>query len=230
MTKIRLTGMIFAVLVASAILIAQTAELPHAFPREGAKQVLDNERVTVWDVVWEKNKPTGMRRHRYDLVGVELSDATAKVTSPQGATNASPKPGQVFFLQKGVTRSEEGTSDTPRHAILIDLKDVKIPPLPNKAGYADAFPREGAKKLLENDRVVVWDFSWTPGKPTAMHFHDKDVVAVYLGNGDLSSTTPDGKSVVNSRSFGQATFNPRDRTHYETLVKGTLRVIAVELK
>jgi hypothetical protein len=110
------------------------------------------------------------------------------------------------------------------------LKDVRVPPLKNNSGFADAFPRQDGKKLLENDRIVVWDYSWTPGKPTVMHFHDKDVVVVYLGNGDLSSTTPDGKTVVNSYTFGQAKFNPRDRTHSELLVKGSQRVIAVELK
>jgi hypothetical protein len=63
-----------------------------------------------------------------------------------------------------------------------------------------------------------------------MHFHDKDVVVVYLGTGDLSSTTPDGMTTVNSYVFGQAKFNPRDRTHSEMLVNGAQRVIAVELK
>ena len=81
-----------------------------------------------------------------------------------------------------------------------------------------------------DSRVRVWDFSWTSGKPTATHFHDKDVVVVYLDNGDLSSTTLDGNTVVNSYVFGQAKFNPRDRTHSELLVKGSQRVIAIELK
>ena len=124
----------------------------------------------------------------------------------------------------------EGTSDVPRHSILVDLKNITVPPLANKSGFADAFPREGAKKLLENDRVVIWDYSWIAGKPTAMHFHDKDVVVVYLGTGDLSSTTPEGMTTVNSYSFGQVKFNPRDRAHSELLVKGAQRVIAVELK
>jgi hypothetical protein len=33
-----------------------------------------------------------------------------------------------------------------------------------------------------------------------------------------------------ARRFGQAKFNPRDPTHSELLVKGSQRVIAIELK
>ena len=83
---------------------------------------------------------------------------------------------------------------------------------------------------MDNARVTIWDFSWTPGESTVTHFHSRDVVVVYLGNGDLSSTTPDGKVTLNSYTFGQVKFNPRDRTHRELLVKGSQRVIAVELK
>lgn len=51
----------------------QNPELPHAFPREGAKQIFDNERVTIWDVTWIKGQPSTMHRHRFDLVGVYWS-------------------------------------------------------------------------------------------------------------------------------------------------------------
>jgi len=222
---------IFAFVVA-LLPVLQTPQPSPAFPRDGAKQLIDNERVTVWDVVWEKGKPTGLHQHKYDVIGIDLADATVRVTSGRGGavSTRNPRVGQLFWAAKGSADSQEAITDTPAHAIAVELKDVRVLPLKNTSGFADAFPREGGKKLLENDRVVVWDYSWTPGKPTAMHFHDKDVVVVYLGNGDLSSTTPDGKTVVNSYTFGQAKFNPRDRTHSELLVKGSQRVIAVELK
>jgi hypothetical protein len=213
-----------------ALLPKPLQDLPNAFPRAGAKQLIDNERVTVWDVTVEKGKATPLHRHPLDFVAVDLADASVWVASQNGGGVSSVKKGQVSFSQKGSADGEEGVSDAPRHSIIVELKDVSVTPLQNKSGYPDAFPREGSKKVFDNPRVVVWDFSWIPGEATAMHFHDKDVVVVYLDNGDLSSTTLDGKTTVNSYVFGQAKFNARDRTHSELLSKGSQRVIAIELK
>jgi hypothetical protein len=63
-----------------------------------------------------------------------------------------------------------------------------------------------------------------------MHFHDKDVVVVFMDDGELESTTPDGKSSVTKVSFGLARFNSGNRTHSEKLVSGAARAIIVELK
>lgn len=217
--------------VLSAFFVAPLQDVPNAFPREDAKQLIDNERVTVWDVTTGKGQPAAMHRHPYDMVLVDLADATVRVTSENGRqSNNTVKTGHVGFTRKGSADQQEGVSDQARHFIVVELKDSKVSPLANQSGYPDAFPREGSKKVLDNSRVQVWDFSWTPGKPTPTHFHDKDVVVVYLDNGDLSSTTPDGNTAVNSYVFGQVKFNPRDRIHSELLVKGSQRVIAIELK
>lgn len=210
----------------------QEKALPHAFPRDGAKQLFDNERVTIWDVTWIKGKPSPMHRHKYDLVGVYLVGSPIKVTMPDGTSRVSTvDKGFVLFQPKGVTHIEEGAvEENPRHAILIDLKDFQAPPIPNHSGLPAAFPREGAVKRLENDRVVIWDYRWTPGKPTPMHFHDKDVVVVFMDDGELESTTPDGNKSVTPVHFGMARFTPGNRSHSEKLVSGAARAIVVELK
>jgi hypothetical protein len=128
------------------------------------------------------------------------------------------------------TPNEIWISVTPAKAVVITLKDKAVAPIKNTSGYPNAFPRPGNIKVYEDARVIVWDYTWTLGKPTPMHFHDKDVVVIYLDNGTLKSTTPDGKSVTNKRSPGDTFFNPRDRTHTETLIDGKLRAIITELK
>jgi quercetin dioxygenase-like cupin family protein len=209
----------------------QNPELPHAFPREGAKQIFDNERVTIWDVTWYQGKPSAMHRHKYDLVGVYLVGSPIKVTMPDGTSRESKvEEGFVLFQPKGVTHVEEGlVAENPRHAILIDLKDHASAPIPNTSGLPAAFPREGAVKRLENDRVVIWEYLWTE-TPSPMHFHDKDLVAVVLEAGELESTTPDGKSRVTRVREGEASFTPGNRTHSEKLFSGAARAILVELK
>ena len=222
-----MTKMILTLLL---MLAKPVQDLPHAFPREGAKQLIDNNRVTVWETTWANGKMTAMHRHKYDMVDIELADSTARVGTPDG--NSQPvtfKLGEVNFVDKGLTHFEQSTN-SKRHAIQIDLKDVSVPPVPNPTKYPLAFPRPGVKKALENKRVIVWDYTWTPGQPTPMHFHDKDVVVVYLAEGELKSTTVEGKADVNKISFGLTRFNAPNRTHTEELVKGAARAIIVELK
>jgi hypothetical protein len=63
-----------------------------------------------------------------------------------------------------------------------------------------------------------------------MHFHDKDIVALFLDGGDLKSTTVDGRSVVNRHGPGDVTFTPRNRTHTEISVRGNPHAIFTELR
>jgi len=132
--------------------------------------------------------------------------------------------GRVGFLPKGSTHKAGGKG------ILVGLKDYKATLVVGKPEYPPAFPRPHSKKLVENARVIVWDYSWTPGVATPMHFHDKDVVVFYLGDGDLQSTTPAGEKTVNSYKPYMTRFNLRDRTHTETLIRGKQHAIIIELK
>lgn len=164
------------------------------------KPAIDNDRVTVREVP------------DYSVMAQPL-DAVV-VTDSSYAT----------FVPKGARAKISGRS------LVIDLKDHPVPPIENKSGYPLGFPRPGSKKLLENARVIVWDYTWKPGVATPMHFHDKDVVVWFLEDGDLSSTTPDGKTTVNHYTADTVRFNAGNRTHTETLVKGKERAIITELK
>jgi hypothetical protein len=128
------------------------------------------------------------------------------------------------------TANEIWISETPAKALVITLKDKKVAPIENKSGYPNAFPRPNNVKLYEDARVIVWDYTWTLGKPTPMHFHDKDVVVYYFEDGDLQSTTPSGEKTVNPYKPGMIRFNLRDRSHTETLIRGKQHGIMTELK
>lgn len=54
---------------------------------------------------------------------------------------------------------------------------VQAQPLP------PPFPRDGATKLIENDRVIVWDAAWLR-QAYPMHRHVYDYAGVYYTSGD----------------------------------------------
>ena len=170
-------------------------------PAGSLKPILDNERARVWDV--KDAVPT--TKTSEDTVVVELA-------------------GKAHFVPKGGTLAITG------HSIVIDIKDHAPNALKNTTGFPLAFPRPGSNKILENSRVIVWDYTWKTGVPTPMHFHNKDVVVTYLENGDLKSTTPDAQITVNKYKFGDVRFNLRDRVHTETLVDGKQHAIITEFK
>lgn len=159
------------------------------------------------------------------------NDRVSVTDTSEYSTTAQPTDAVVVFLSGSAVYVPKGAkSKLSGRLFVIDLKDHPVPPIENKSGYPAAFPRPGTKKIFENDRVIVWDSTWTPGVATPMHYHDKDVVVVFLEDGDLKSTTPDGKEVVNKYTTGTVRFNQRDRTHTETLMNGKQRAIITELK
>jgi len=220
-----------AILSVLLLLSGAIPQRPSAFPRPGAGQLIDNERVAVWNVTWPKSQPTPQFQSKLDMVTVDLEDASLKVTNAKGKSkSATFKVGQVSYLPKGASQTEEGTSEASRHAIVVELKDVVVAPLDYNSAFPDAFPRDGARMLLNNKRITIWDYTWTKGVKTPMHYHSKDVVVVYLETGEVRSTALDAKVTVNKLERGVTRFNARNRTHTEELISGASRAIIIELK
>jgi quercetin dioxygenase-like cupin family protein len=140
---------------------------------------------------------------------------------------AGPKARTAEFIPRG---SRGGNGTNASRSLIIELKDAPATHYENKTGYPAAFPRPHVEKLLENNRVVVWSYRWTPGEPTPMHFHDKDVVVVYLEPTALVSTTPDGSKTLNEYKVFDIRFNKGDRTHTESLAHGEGSAMMMELK
>lgn len=228
----RAMGVLVAFACAQGVLLPGQGQLPHAFPREGATQVFDNQWGTAWDATWTPNKPTLMHQHAYDYVGVELVDSTFNLTSPGGQPRtASLKKGSSYFLPKGTTHIEEGlSSNPPRHAVLIDLKDQPSPTLPNTTQYPTAFPRDAARKVVENPRVVMWDVAWVPNQPAALYFHDKNAFIIFVDAGELALTAPNDQPQALSVHAGQILFWTGGGVRAERAINGAVRAVVVELK
>jgi hypothetical protein len=155
---------------------------------------------------------------------VAVTDGQDAGTRTHDAVVVDLKTASARFVKTGTPLAANERS------IVVELLAPPTGPMANTTGLPDAFDRPGIEKLLDNERVTVWRYTWVPNKKTPRHFHANDVVVVHLADGVLASTTPDGKTVMNPNSFGLTKFNPRGRAHYEELVKGKATAVIVELK
>jgi len=212
-------------LVCAALAVLATPVLSLPASAEAPAPVIDNERVTVRDINLEQGKPGPAIEHTGDYVILYVQGGRIRNASGKTTTQAS---GSAFFGHGGST-SDTATGG-PAHEVVVELKDSPSKAVPNTTGLPPAFPRPGSKKVFENAKIRVWNYAWQPGKPTPMHFHNTEVVVIYLGDGDLSSTTPEGKKTVAHHSPGEIVYNAPNRAHSEEVVKGEQSAIMLELK
>jgi hypothetical protein len=111
--------------------------------------------------------------------------------------------------------------DLHRLAPIGDEPSTDLPP---------AFPREGAKQLLDNERVRVWDCAFTPHRVGPLHRHVRDAVAIWVEGGQLRATPRDGTPTVNTQTKFTATYSRRGVVHTEEAIEGAPHAYVFELK
>lgn len=96
--------------------------------------------------------------------------------------------------------------------------------------FPQPFDRDGATKVFENDRVIVWDVSWLPiAYPTHRHLYD--YAGVYYTDGDRVVVSERGQRSPTHSTAWDHFFFRRGVTHSEEGVgKDTLRAVFLELK
>jgi hypothetical protein len=158
-------------LVLLTVIAGQAPEPPPPFPRPGTTRLLENDVVVVWDVSWLKQQYP-LHTHRYDLIGVSYAEGDRIIT--QGGTGRLVHTKAWVFQtnRAGSTHVEEGASDPPMRAILIELKRAA-------AGEAAAAAADGLRQVagapaFENSRAVAWVVA--PGSSGPAHRHVGDAV------------------------------------------------------
>jgi hypothetical protein len=211
-----------------ALVLAATPAFALAAP--APTLVIDNDEVAVTDVVLRKGQAAPATPADRDVVILFLEGGKVR-TAAGGKTDVRDRQfGDAVFVPRGSGAVDTAVGDTPVHEVVVALKDPAPAPVPNRTGLPLGFPRPGAEKRLETPRVVVWRYSWTAGAPTAMHFHDKDVVIAYRYDGTIRSIAPDGKATETAHKAGDINFNKADRTHSELLTAGRESAVMLELK
>jgi quercetin dioxygenase-like cupin family protein len=210
---------------AAAVLLAAGKAMAAPAP------VIDNDRVVVWNLTLSRGQPASAARSDLDEVVIFPGGGQFRATEPKGSPRlVRYRPGAAIFVPRGTERPGALLSISRAQVVVVALKDRTSPPVAPVEGLPPAFPRAGAVKVLENDRVVAWNYSWRPGVTTPMHHHDKDAVLVFRFDGALESIARDGTSIVTAHKAGEILFNPANRVHSERLVAARQSAIIVELK
>jgi uncharacterized protein YjlB len=205
-------------------------KLVSALPRPGATQILDNERGRVWDVIYPPGMSTGMHRHPSDFLGIELVETLLKVTTPDGKEHINPvHRGSIYMLPKGLTHIEENVIGHPqRNSILIELKDAAPSNYKNSGNAPDGFAADGAKKMADNNRVILWDVTFAKGAATKPFFQNRDMFLVPEETGTLTIGGDEAKTLPVAN--GQIVFLPGGHTRTIQASDNAIRVGVAELK
>jgi hypothetical protein len=178
-------GPAFAWLLLAAVLGQTPPELPPPFPRPGTTQLLDNEAVTVWDVSWLKQQYP-LHTHRYDLFGISYVEGDRIIT--QGTAPGRLSRTRPWVFQQNVagnTHVEEGASDPPMRAVLMEVKSAA--PRTDVVDTPDGLRQVVGAPSWENRRTYAWAIP--PGTALPSHRHVRDAVELVF-TAATPATTP----------------------------------------
>jgi hypothetical protein len=173
-----------------AVIAGQAApQLPPPFPRPGTTSLLENESVAVWNVSWLKQQYP-LHTHRYDLIGISYAEGDRIITQGSGPGRLVTTRAWVFQTNRAnVTHVEEGASDPPMRAVLIEVKTGA--PRDAAAAPADGLRQVAGAPAWENNRAAAWVVM--PESPGPMHRHVGDAVElVFDGSTPKAAFVPAG--------------------------------------
>jgi uncharacterized RmlC-like cupin family protein len=97
--------------------------------------------------------------------------------------------------------------------------------------YPPPYPREGTTRLIDNQRVLVWDVTWPKGAPPLMHRHPYDMTGIYYWPGARTITSLDGTRRTSTTDAGRIQWLRAGVIHAEEGASDdSLRAVMIELK
>jgi len=173
-----------SMLVTLAFVAGQAPGLPPPFPRPGTTLVFENDVVAVWNVAWLKQQYP-LHTHRYDLIGISYEPGDRLITQGNAPGTLVNTKAWVFQTNRAnVTHVEEGASDPPMRAILIELKQPA--PLGEVGADSEGLRQVAGLPSWENTRAAGWLL--LPGASAPVHRHTRDAVELVFGGGAPTAT------------------------------------------
>jgi hypothetical protein len=229
--KVTLFSVLFAMLSLQGVQAQPANDLPPGWPRPGAALLVENDRGAAYNVIYEKDKPTPFHRHRYFFAGLDLNTASIKVTNLDGKFDIHPViKNHMWYLPKGLTHQEMSTTEPGRHTVVIDIKEKTVPEAANTTSFPTDKYAAYQNKVVDNDRVVIWDCAWSAGADGITAFDSRDMFLAFAEGGDLSITAPGQPVKVQHYDAGQAIFLAGGQARTIASVSGTIHVMLVEVK
>ena len=177
------------VIAVTAMLVMQAAELPPPFPRPGTTKLLENDAVAVCNVAWLKQKYQ-LHTHRNDLIGISSAEGDRIISQGDAPGRLVPTKAWVFQTNRaGVTHVEEGASDPPMRAVLIEVKSPK--PRESREEPADGLRQVAGVPAWENNRAAGWLVTGGSSAPTHRHVGDA-VELIFEGPSPKATFVPAG--------------------------------------
>jgi hypothetical protein len=192
---------------------------------------VENDRGAAYNVVYPKDQPTPFRRHRYYFAGLDLNTATIRVTQLDGKSDLRPVvKNRMWYLPKGLTHQEMSTTDPGRHTVVIDIKDKSVPEAANGTSFPANKYATYQNKVVDNDRVIIWDCAWSPGADGVTAFDSRDMFVAFAEGGELLIATPGQPAKIQHYDAGQAIFLPGGQARTIGSAGGTVHAMVVEVK
>ncbi len=81
---------------------------------------------------------------------------------------------------------------------------------------------------IDNDQMIVTQWSFEPGAETGWHTHGHDYIVVPITDGDLLLETPDG--CLSARLTQGVAYNREAGVHHNVVNAGTAPLVFVEIE
>jgi hypothetical protein len=207
-----------------------TSALAASPPPVAAQKVLDNDRVTVFDLTLKTGEQGPVTPSDEDAVILFLEGGKIRSDGSAGGDTNGRNFGDAVFVPKGSNVRDTLVEGGSAHEVVVWLKNKAAISVNNPTPYPPAWPRPGAARMLENDRVIAWRYEWQQAQPTPLHFHLRPQLAAYRGDGLIISTEADEAKTEMPHHNGEVVYSPPGHIHSEELATGALGAAVLELK
>jgi len=230
--SVTLTSALAALLLSTGASNSQAEkQYPAAWDRPGATRLIDNDRGAAYHVVYQKDVPSPTHLHRYFFAGLDLNTATQKVTDINGTARLGTIiKDNMWYLPKGLLHTEVSTTDPARDMVVVDIKEKSVPEAVNNTSYPVQKFADYQRKVVENDKAIIWDCGWPSKGEGITGFYGRDVFIAIAEGGDLSIEIPGQAAKVQHLDRAQALFLPAGQARTLKSVNGTIHAMLVELK